>query len=240
MDLLVVGAGAVGRWFARSVDASVAFADRDPDAADAAARETEGRVVPLDTDEQFDAVCLAVPISATPAAVAEHAPKARAAVLDCAGVMGDPLAAMREHAPDLSRASLHPLFAPEHAPGRVAVVRDAEGPVLDALLADLSADHDLFDTTATEHDEAMRTVQARAHTAILAYALAAEEVPDPFHTPVSEALSDLVERVTGNEPQVYAEIQETFDGAEDVAAAAERIAAADREAFEALYRDAGR
>jgi len=238
MDLLVVGAGDAGRWFAAAVDASVAFADVDPDAADAAADALGGRAVPLDGDERFDAVCLAVPISAAEAAIAEHAPRARETVLDCTGVMGAPLAAMREHAPDRSRASLHPLFAPEHAPGRVAVVRDAEGPVLEALLSGLARDHDLFDTTAAEHDEAMRTVQARAHTAILAYALAAEEVPDPFHTPVSEALTDLVERVTDGEPQVYAEIQSAFDGAEDVAAAAERIAEADPETFERLYRDA--
>jgi prephenate dehydrogenase len=38
---------------------------------------------------------------------------------------------------------------------------------------------------------------------------------------------------------VYADIQESFDGADDIAAAAERIAAADGEAFERLYREAG-
>lgn len=240
MELLVVGAGAVGRWVAASVDADVAFTDVDPTAAQAAAEATGGQAVPLDGDDRFAVVCVAVPISAAEAAIATHAARAERAILDCTGVMGAPLAAMREHAPDRERASLHPLFAPEHAPGRVAVVRDADGPTLDAVLADIAREHDLFETTAAEHDEAMSTVQARAHTAILAYALAADDVPEPFHTPVSEALTGLVDRVLDGEPQVYAEIQQAFDGATDVAEAAGRIADADGETFERLYRDAGR
>jgi len=46
--------------------------------------------------------------------------------------------------------------------------------------------------------------------------------------------------VGGNRPTVYSKIQSTFDGAEDVAAAARRIAEADDEAFERLYRAAER
>ncbi len=53
-------------------------------------------------------------------------------------------------------------------------------------------------------------------------------------------LDDLVDRVTNGSPHVYADIQATFEGAEAVADAAARIAEADREAFEALYREAGR
>jgi prephenate dehydrogenase len=240
MKLLVVGAGEVGRWFGGAVDADVAFTDIEESVAAAAADATGSRTVATDTGERFDAVCIAVPISATADAIAAHAGRAEAALLDCTGVMGRPLAAMREHAPDRERASLHPLFAPSNTATdeRVAVVRDADGPTVDALLADVAEGYDCFETTAAEHDEAMRTVQARAHAAILAYGLAAEEVPDDFHTPVSRPLTELVERVTGGDPAVYAEIQEAFDGAEDVAAAATRLAGADREAFLDLYRDA--
>ncbi|MFB6096090.1 MAG: prephenate dehydrogenase [Haloferacaceae archaeon] len=240
MRLLVVGAGAMGRWFARTVDADVAFADVDPGAAEDAAAALDGRAVPTDTDETFDAVCLAVPMSVVEAAIADHAPRADAALLDLSGVMRGPVAAMRERAPDRERASLHPLFAPENAPGNLPVVVDERGPTVDALLADLAdAGNDVFETTAAEHDEAMETVQARAHTAVLAYALAAEDVREEFHTPISGELQGLVETVTDGTPQVYREIQETFEGADDVAAAARRLANAEGEGFDELYRRAG-
>jgi prephenate dehydrogenase len=242
MSILVVGAGTIGRWFATTVtgetDIEITFADANPDAAATAADALDGRVVALDTDERFDAVCLAVPISAVEDAIADHASKAERAVLDVTGVMGKPVEAMRTDAPDRERLSLHPLFAPENAPGRVAVVSDASGPVTDEIRGALAADNTLFETTPDEHDRAMETVQARAHAAVLAYALAREEVPAEFQTPISEPLTALTEQVLSGSPQVYAEIQSTFDGTEAVADAAERITRADAEEFEELYRDA--
>jgi prephenate dehydrogenase len=242
MDVLVVGAGAMGEWFARTVGADVAFADVDRTAAQAAASSVGGRAVPLDGDETFDAVCVAVPISEVAEAIAGQAHRARSALLDVTGAMEPAVEAMRAAAPERERVSTHPLFAPENAPGNVAVVRDREGPTSDALLADLAdADNELFETTPAEHDSAMETVQAAAHAAVLSYALAAREVRPEFHTPVSGDLADLVGTVTGGNPAVYREIQATFDGAERVAEAASRLATADLEsgAFEALYREAG-
>jgi prephenate dehydrogenase len=244
MDALVVGAGAMGRWLGgclvEATDWRVAFADRDPGVAASAAAELDvARTAALEGEERFDLVCIAVPISATEAAIAEHAPRAERAILDVSGVMVGPVRAMAEHAPDRERASLHPLFAPSSEPGNLAVVVGSEGPVIGTVreaLADRG--NDLFETTPEEHDEAMRTVQARAHAAILAYALAAEDVPERFHTPVSGALEAVAGRVTGNEPSVYAEIQSAFPGAADVAEAASRIAEADPPEFERLYREA--
>jgi prephenate dehydrogenase len=238
MDALVAGAGAMGRWFGRAVadEAEVAYADVDPAAAEAAAVETGGRAVALDGEESFDAVCLAVPIPAVEAAIEAQAGRAERALLDVSGVMGDPVAAMAAAAPDCERVSLHPLFAPEHEPGNVAVVADAPGPVTDDLRAAIATrGNDCFETTPGEHDTAMETVQAAAHAAVLAYGLAAEAVPPAFHTPVSAALAEVVEQVTGGEPRVYADIQSAFDGADAVAEAARRLADADDEAFADLY-----
>ncbi|RDI70657.1 prephenate dehydrogenase/arogenate dehydrogenase family protein [Halopelagius longus] len=240
MEVLVVGAGAMGRWAGETLAAEfdVAYADRDPGAAEAAA-ESVGRAVSLDAEESFDAVCLAVPISTVREAVREHAPKAERAVVDVTGVMDAPVAAMRAAAPDRERVSLHPLFAPENAPGNVAVVADAPGPVSDAVLdAVADAGNEVFETTATEHDAAMETVQAGAHAAILAYALAAEDVREEFATPISAGMDELVEAVTTGTPRVYREIQESFPGADRVAEAARRLADADGEAFEELYEEA--
>ncbi|WP_224336792.1 prephenate dehydrogenase/arogenate dehydrogenase family protein [Haloprofundus halobius] len=241
MKLLIVGAGSMGRWVADTLSAEVAFADTDARVAEAAATAHGGRAVSTDTDERFDAVCLAVPISAVESAIATFAPNADSAVFDVTGVMASPLSALREHAADRERASYHPLFAPENAPGNVAAVVDEGGPTLDAVdEAFTVAGNDVFETTAGEHDGAMKTVQSGAHAAVLAYALAADDVREEFATPVSAALDDIVDTVTGGTPRVYAEIQETFDGASAVAEAAARIADADGDAFERLYREAGR
>ncbi len=239
MTLLVVGAGTMGEWFARELAeaTAVAVTDTDPERATAVADRLGATSVPLDTDERFDTVCFAVPMSAVEDAIAEHAPKAERALLDVTGSMAEPLDAMGTHAPDRERLSLHPLFAPENAPGRIAAVADAPGLATDEVRAALAAENDLFETTPTEHDRAMETVQAGAHAAVLAYALAAEDVREEFHTPISGPLDELTEQVLSGPPQVYAEIQERFDGAAAVAEAAERIAA-DGTGVEALYREA--
>ena len=241
MEVLVVGAGEMGRWVGSTLTPGfdVAYADRDPAAARAAAATIDGRSVPLDGDETFDAVCLAVPISVVDDAVRDHAPRADRAVFDVTGVMDAPVTAMRAAAPDRERLSLHPLFAAANAPGNVAAVHDAAGPVTEHVRETLAAaGNRLFDTTPAEHDEAMETVQASAHAAVIAYALAAEDVRDEFATPVSETLSGLVKTVTGGTPRVYREIQESFPGADRVADAATELADADAETFERLYREA--
>jgi prephenate dehydrogenase len=242
MNLLVVGAGSMGRWFARAtreaVD-SVAFADRDPDAARAAADAVDGRAVPAPPAEPFDVVCVAVPIPDVAATVGTYADLADRAVVDVTGAMEPAVAAMADHAPDAERVSFHPLFAPEREPGNVAVVVDDPGPVTDELRAALAGrGNDLFETTAEEHDAAMSSVQGAAHAAVLAYGLASSKVREEFHTPVSRPLADLVERVTGGNPRVYADVQGAFDGAADVAAAADRLADADTAEFADLFEAA--
>lgn len=241
MEVLIVGAGAMGRWFANTIDTPVAFADTNPAAANTAAKAVDGRVVALETTEQFDAVVIAVPMRVVETAIAEHADKATMAVLDLAGIMTGPVDALERHVPDRERMSLHPLFAPENAPGRIAVVQAAPGPVTEALTDALEAEgNTVFETTPQEHDAAMETVQARTHAAILAFALAADEpVPDQFGTPIYERLVALATEITDGTPRVYTDIQATFDGATAVADAARAIAEADSKEFEQLFRDAG-
>lgn len=252
MNLLVVGAGTMGRWFARSVAPAVdrvTFADDDAAAARAAVAAFEERVADqpesptatVDEGGAVDLVCVAVPISAVPDAVAEHGPRAERAVVDVSGEMATAVDALADAAPDCERASFHPLFAPGNEPGNCAVVVDRGGPAVRAIREALTdRGNHVFDTTPEEHDRAMATVQARTHAAVLAFGLAAEDVPEEFHTPVSGPLADLVENVTGGNPSVYAEIQAAFEGADAVADAARRIAdvADDAEAFAEMYEAA--
>lgn len=232
MELLVVGAGEMGRWLADTLASradSVAFADRAAGAAEAAAREQEGvdsRAVALETGDAFDVVALAVPMPAVGGAVRSHAPNATGALVDVTGVMAPALTAMERHAVS-EYASFHPLFAPPRAPGRVAYVPGEVGETVGRVRTALSAaGNEVFETTATEHDAAMETVQAKAHAAVLAYALAGESVDERFHTPVSSSLSELVATVTEGDARVYADIQETFGGAAEVAEAATAVAEA--------------
>ncbi|MFC7203803.1 prephenate dehydrogenase [Haloferax namakaokahaiae] len=238
MDLLVVGAGAMGRWFGQTVDCTLAFTDVDSDAAERAADALGARSVPLDGDEQFDLVCLAVPMGYAAEAVEMHAHRAVGGMCDVTGSMATPLDAMRTHLPDRERFSLHPLFAARNSPGNVAVVADSPGPLTTDVLDSLDhAGNTVFETTVEEHDDAMETVQAAAHAAVLSFGLAAEDVRDEFSTPVSSALDALVETVSAGTPRVYADIQATFgDGSNRVADAARDIAEADPERFADLYR----
>jgi len=256
MEILIVGAGEMGRWLGRTLVAhpepllateqsgdelELAFGDREPTVARSAAAEIDApaRAVAPEDEESFALVCLAVPIPAVETAIAAHAERARSAIVDVTGELTTPTEAMADHAPDRERASLHPLFAAENAPGSVPIAVENGGPVVEGLRATLeAAGNELVETTPEEHDEAMETVQAAAHAAVLAYGLAAESVPEQFDTPVSATLAELVEQVTDNEPRVYADIQETFDGAEQVAEAAARIADADPDTFETLYEQA--
>ncbi|WP_096388905.1 NAD(P)-binding domain-containing protein [Halopenitus persicus] len=249
MELLVVGAGEMGRWIADTVasadavtDPAISFTDLDADRARDAAAGREARALEASTAmaDRFEVVCLAVPISAVADAVAAYADVADGAMIDVSGAMEAPIAAMRDQLdPDVERASLHPLFAPPRVPGNVAAVVDRDGPHVTAVIEAIEAGgNDVFETTAAEHDEAMETVQAGAHAAILAWRLAGADVRDEFHTPVSAGLDDLANTVTEGAPDVYAEIQRAFDGAEGVADAAAAIAEADPETFADLYERA--
>ncbi|ADJ14996.1 prephenate dehydrogenase [Halalkalicoccus jeotgali] len=241
MDVLIVGAGAMGRWFGEVVgeEGRVAFVDREAEAAREAADAVGGRAIPEETAERFDIVCLAVPIPAVERVIELYAPLADRALADVSGVMGAPIEAMEAVAPEREHVSLHPLFAPENAPGNVPVVAGG-GPVAEWIEERLrEAGNALVATTPEEHDRAMETVQTKAHTAVLAYALAADAVPEGFETPVSRELDGLVRTVTGGNPRVYADIQSAFPGSADVAEAAIDVAEADRTEFESLYREAG-
>lgn len=243
MDILVVGAGAMGRWIGRvfresDVQADLLFCDTEEERAQAAAEELAADVREPATDEPVSVVCIAVPIPAVEEAIATYGPLASEAVIDVTGTMADPIAAMAEHASAVERASFHPLFAPENEPGNVPVVIDAGGEVTRAVVAALeSRDNTVFETSAEEHDRMMETVQAKTHAAVMAFALAAEDVPDRYHTPISGPLTELADQVTGGDGHVYADIQSAFEGADDIADAAARIADADRETFLELYAE---
>ncbi|MEF8771533.1 prephenate dehydrogenase/arogenate dehydrogenase family protein [Halodesulfurarchaeum sp.] len=241
MDALIVGSGAVGRWVGARFDGSVSFADADRETAESAAAEVAGgSVADLEGTEAYDVVAIAVPIRVTPTVIRAQASRAEGAIVDFTGSMTEPLAVMEETASAVERVSFHPLFAPEHAPGRIAKSVGKGGPIVDEITRSfVEAGNTVVPVEPAVHDDAMGTVQGRVHAAVLAFGLAADPVPEKLGTPVYEELQALRERVTSGEPGVYADIQETFDGIEALQEAIDQLAQADRAEFEALYDDAG-
>ena len=240
MDVLVVGAGQMGRWLGSTLDpiASITYLDRDEETAAEAAAMGGARAVTAGM--AVDVVAIAVPISATESVLEAYAPFAREAIIDVTGQMQPPLSVMREVAEGLERMSLHPLFGPHAAPGRIAMVIDADGPRVQTLCEQLvDVGNELVETDPVTHDRSMRTIQGAAHAAIFAYGLAAEDVPAELHTPVSETLEGLLGRVTEGDPSVYREIQQRFDGIAVLGAAVDQMAA-DHTAIDVLYDQAER
>lgn len=241
MRCIVVGAGGMGRWFAAVTGGWLdpVFVDIDQPTARRVAQAFDAQSRGPQELESAPIVCTAVPLSETPAALETYVQYADRAVIDLSGAMSEPLEIMRKHGDNLERINLHALFAPEHSPGRVAAVVENTASTWPTLREHLEGDgNEVFETTAETHDRAMETVQASAHTAVLAYALASERVPPEFHTPISADLESLATRVLSGPPVVYRDIQTTFAGAERVAEAASRLAGADPQRFERLYEQA--
>ncbi len=241
MDLLIVGAGAVGQWVGSLWDGPVAFADADRQVAVQAAAHTQNAsVADLDGDSTAEVVAVAVPMRVTREVIVEQADRAERVLVDFTGSMTEPLETMADVAPDLERVSFHPLFAPEHSPGRVAKSVGKPGPSVDDVTRTLvNAGNTIVPVEPAVHDDAMATVQGRVHATVLAFGLAAEPVPEELGTPVYEDLQALRERVTSGPAGVYADIQDQFDGIEDLQTAIDSLAEADRTEFESLYDDAG-
>ena len=240
MQALIVGAGSVGRWFADVIGDSFAVTvyDLDADVAAAAIEEVDASMVTTLEDQSYELVCTAVPLLATESAIEEHAHRATAAILDLSGSMRGPAATMRGHGSELERINLHPLFAPSHAPGRVATSIEGGLEVAATVTQAIeSTGCTIVETTPERHDRAMETVQANVHAAVIAYALAADPVPPAFDTPVSAGLRELATTVLDGNPRVYADIQQCF-GSEAVAEAARDVATADPQRFVELYKTA--
>ena len=241
MRVVIVGAGTIGQWFATVTAGWLdpIFLDIDQKRAETAAERYDGDVWTRDSVEPAPVVCTAVPLTNTTDVLAEYLPFAELAVIDLSGAMQSPLQVMNSAEQELERISLHPLFAPENAPGNIAAVIEEPGTVWSHCQQRLAnAGNHVFETTPEEHDQAMETVQAKVHAAIMAYALAADPVDSAFHTPISEELDRLAKTVLTGSPRVYADIQTTFDGAESVAQAAADVARADNTVFVDIFYQA--
>jgi chorismate mutase/prephenate dehydrogenase len=247
--VVVGGAGRMGRWLRRFLDAQgYAAAVIDPAAPeeiDALGRKLLARA---------DLVLCATPPQRTAACYREWLERPPAGVIaDIASIKAPLIGALRELQRAGARvASLHPMFGPA-----TVVLRDADVVICDtgdeeaaaaveALFAPTTAR--LVRLPLEEHDRLMGDLLSLAHAAAIAFSLALPETDHPVRSTTFQALAGLAAAAVRESPEVYYEIQadnpHALPALERLRAAVERLLATVRERrpeeFAALMREGQR
>jgi chorismate mutase/prephenate dehydrogenase len=231
--VVVGGAGRMGRWMQRFLDAQgYAAAVLDPAAPDedALGRKLLGRA---------DLVVCAAPPQRTAAwyrAWCESPPAG--VVVDISSIktpLVEPIRALQ--AAGARVASVHPMFGPA-----ALVLRDADVVICDTGdAAATAAVEALFRPTTArlvrlpleEHDRLMADLLSLAHAAAIAFALALPQDDHPVHSTTFQALAGLASSAVRESPEVYYEIQadnpHSLAAVERLGAAVERLLTAVRE-----------
>lgn len=232
--VVVGGAGRMGRWLRRFLDAqgyAAAVVDpAAPEEIDALGRKLLPRA---------DLVLCATPPQRTAACYREWLERPPAGVIaDIASIKAPLVGALRElQAAGARVASIHPLFGPG-----IVVLRDADVVVCDtgdeeaaaaveALFAPTTAR--LVRLPLDEHDRLMGDLLSLAHAAAIAFSLALPEDDHPVRSTTFQALARLAAAAVRESPEVYYEIQadnpHSLPAVERLRTAVERLLTAVRE-----------
>ncbi|WP_456482585.1 prephenate dehydrogenase [Methanopyrus sp.] len=221
------GTGAMGRLIARELrddGHDVVITGSNPRTAERVARELGVEAAPTNVDavEDADVVVVSVPISVTEDVIREVAPHVPEGSLltDVTSVKVRPVRAMLEHAPDgVYVLGTHPLFGPTvpSLRGQTVILTPTErsGPWTRRVRRYLERKGvQVVETTPEEHDRTMAVVQCLTHAVLLAAgAVVGRLLPDleldieEVASPVYRLLMDVVGRIVGQDPRLYAEIQ---------------------------------
>ncbi|MEE8167722.1 MAG: prephenate dehydrogenase [Candidatus Hydrothermarchaeales archaeon] len=170
--------------------------------------------------KESDVVIISVYIENTVDVIKEVAPHVRpkCLLMDVTSVKEEPCAAMQKHARnDVEIMGTHPMFGPR--------VTSIEG--MTFILTPIRVDKwekfvlaflekrgaKIFITTPEEHDTIMGVVQGLTHFAYIASATTLKELnidvahSRKFASPIYELMLDLIARIVGQRPQLYASIQ---------------------------------
>ncbi|MCD6248598.1 MAG: prephenate dehydrogenase/arogenate dehydrogenase family protein [Hadesarchaea archaeon] len=223
MRLGIVGAGAMGTWFARfgkEKGWDVSITDIDTRRAKKVSRDLG--IEHADTSEEVatnaDIVLVAVPIAVTPNVMEEVAGYMRSGslLMDVASAKAEVIDEMGKLSEELEVVSLHPLFGPgaKSVRGRIFIsIPVRPGKIyhkFKRLLESLGAE--VVEMTADEHDHLMATTQCMAHFILMAYISALRstknvEMAKKLQTPFSSALFRLAEAFLATNPDVHGELQ---------------------------------
>jgi prephenate dehydrogenase len=167
-----------------------------------------------------DIVIVTVPIAVTDATIMEVAPHMRggALLMDLTSVKERPCKLMAEHAKaDVEVMGTHPIFGPRvgSIDGQVFVLTPVRGKRWAPWLRELLLRHNarVVESTPQEHDEVMAVVQGLTHFAYISVGATFKDMnfdvkrSRQFASPIYELMLDMIGRIIGQDPHLYAEIQ---------------------------------
>jgi len=219
----VIGAGAMGRWFAKFakengwvatvMDTNFAKAERVASELGVKAARSEAEAV-----KEADLVIVAVPIAKTPAVITSAAKHMRkgALLVDVASVKEEVVDGMGALKAELELVSLHPLFGPGATSVRgkdfvaVPVTPGKRYAELKRVLTGMGAN--VVEMGAVEHDRVMAIAQCLAHFVLISYLSAVKSMKglksaEKLRMPGFSTLLNLGKAFLSGNPEVYGEIQ---------------------------------
>ncbi len=222
---VIGGYGGMGRFFAELFARQgfqVTIAGPNEISGKEAAKKIGGRYIKdnVEAVEDADIVMISVPINATPAVIEEVAPhlKKGSLLMDVTSVKEEPCRLMKKYAPKgVEILGTHPVFSHRvgSLEGQVFVLTPVRGDKwlkwFRALLSDNKAR--VFETTPEEHDKVMAVVQGLTHYTYIAVGKTLDALDfdikesRKYSSPVYELMIDMIGRVIGQNPSLYAEIQ---------------------------------
>lgn len=222
---IIGGTGEFGRVFAR------VFAREGHEVVITGRDELKGRRVASETGAHFlrdnrsaaaqaDVVIVSVPIESTVEVIEEVAPEVREGALltDFTSVKVEPCRAMLEHAAEgVEVVGMHPMFGPRVASleGMVFILTPLRTGRWWGWLQEWLRRHGakMVVTTPEEHDRMMSVVQCMTHFTYISAASTLRELgvdvreTRRFASPIYELMLDLIARIVGQNPHLYASIQ---------------------------------
>ncbi|MGB8218153.1 MAG: prephenate dehydrogenase [Candidatus Methanoperedens sp.] len=223
--LIIGGTGETGRFFAKfykkhGFDVAIWGINKKKDIA-----LELGVQFADDLDKEIkssDVVMISVPINITEKTIVEIAPKMQAGslLMDITSIKRGPIEAMIKHAPqEVEILGSHPMFGPSipDIRGQIVIFTPIEGrsakwfPVIRNLYENNGAHIEIMDAVA--HDKMMAVVQGLTHFAYISIGAVFKELEFDvgnsrrFMSPMYDIMLDLVGRILGQNPYLYAMIQ---------------------------------
>lgn len=224
MKLAIIGAGEMGRWFAKlfcnNSKWEVTITDKDKSKAEDVSGKTGAKISDNNKGavEAADIILVAVPIEATPEVIKDVAPHLErdALLLDIASVKEKIVDTMKGLDVDFELVSIHPLFGPgadDLEEKNVISIPINQGKKYQILKKKFSEqDAKVIEMEATEHDRMMSITQSLTHFILLIYLSSINSMKDSLktealQTPMFKQLSELSKAFLKENPEVCGDIQ---------------------------------
>ncbi|MFQ6137181.1 MAG: prephenate dehydrogenase [Candidatus Hydrothermarchaeales archaeon] len=222
---IIGGTGEFGRVFARifrEEGHEVVVTGRDVEKGEKVAKSVgvEFSNANIKTAKESDVVIISVPIESTREVIKEIAPHLRSGSLlaDFTSVKIEPCRAMEEFANEgVEIVGMHPMFGPRITTleGQTVILTPIRASKWIEFLTGFFERHKtrVFISTPEEHDRIMSVVQGLTHFAYITAASTIKELDvdvkfsRKFASPVYELMLDLIARIVGQNPRLYASIQ---------------------------------